>query len=153
MEVVKDMDLFSIPEIRLFLQVLLAGFLGALVGIERGYIGKEAGMRTFALTSIGACVFTILSRHGFLGVGGSVDPSRIAAGIVVGIGFLGAGVIVLRHSHVEGLTTASAIWSTGALGMAVGCGYYYLALITTLLMIIILAGMREMKIGNKEDEK
>ncbi len=139
------MDLFSIPEIRLLFQLLLAGLLGALIGIEREYIGKEAGTRTFALTSIGACLFTILSKYGFSEMGGSFDPSRVAAGIVVGIGFLGGGVIIFRQSHLEGLTTASAIWSTGALGMAVGCGCYYLALITALLMIIILAGIREMK--------
>jgi len=140
------MDILSIPEVQFFIQLFLAFLLGALIGIERAYIGKEAGTRTFALISLGSALFTILSRQGFLDVGGSVDPSRIAAGIVVGIGFLGSGVILFREAQIEGLTTAAALWSAGAIGMAVGAQFFTLAIIATFIIIIVLSIMRRLKI-------
>jgi putative Mg2+ transporter-C (MgtC) family protein len=147
------MDLLAITEVRFFLQILLAFFLGSLIGAEREHIGKAAGMRTLALVAVGSTLFTILSREGFLGISSALDPSRIAAGIVVGIGFLGAGVIIFRGDRVEGLTTAAALWSVGAIGMAVGCQFYSLAAIATLVIIIILTLLKEIKIEEKVPKK
>lgn len=147
------MDILVIPEIQFLLQLLLAFFLGGLIGAEREYIGKAAGIRTFSLVSLGAALFTILSREGFLGISDSFDPSRIAASIVIGIGFLGAGVIVFREGKIEGLTTAAALWSVGAIGMAVGCQFYSLAVIATLIIIIVLALMKEIKLEEKKNQK
>ncbi len=150
------MDIFIIPEIQFFLQLLLSFFLGSLIGIERERIGKEAGLRTFSLVAVGSTLFTILSKEGFLGISSSFDPSRIAAGIVMGIGFLGAGIIVFREGHIEGLTTAAALWSTGAVGMAVGCQFYSFAAIATLIIIIILTlgkGEKKKEIKKEADKK
>ncbi|HOK94472.1 MAG TPA: MgtC/SapB family protein [Candidatus Pacearchaeota archaeon] len=150
------MDIFAIPEIQFFLQLLLSFFLGSLIGVERERIGKEAGLRTFSLVAVGSTLFTILSKEGFLGISSSFDPSRIAAGIVMGIGFLGAGIIVFREGHIEGLTTAAALWSTGAVGMAVGCQFYSFAAIATLIIIIILTlgkGEKKKEIKKEADKK
>jgi putative Mg2+ transporter-C (MgtC) family protein len=147
------MDILAIPEVRFFLQLILAFFLGALIGMEREYIGKAAGMRTFSLVAIGSALFTILSREGFLGIGVGFDPSRVAAGIVIGIGFLGAGIIIFRDYHIEGLTTAAALWSVGAIGMAIGCQFYSLAVIATLIIIITLVFMKEVKVEKKAKRK
>ncbi|HOK35616.1 MAG TPA: MgtC/SapB family protein [Candidatus Pacearchaeota archaeon] len=150
------MDIFIIPEIQFFLQLLLSFFLGSLIGVERERIGKEAGLRTFSLVAVGSTLFTILSKEGFLGISSSFDPSRIAAGIVMGIGFLGAGIIVFREGHIEGLTTAAALWSTGAVGMAVGCQFYSFAAIATLIIIIILTlgkGEKKKEIKKEADKK
>jgi len=150
------MDIFAIPEIQFFLQLLLSFFLGSLIGVERERIGKEAGLRTFSLVAVGSTLFTILSKEGFLGISSSFDPSRIAAGIVMGIGFLGAGIIVFREGHIEGLTTAAALWSTGAVGMAVGCQFYSFAAIATLIIIIILTlgkGGKKKEIKKEADKK
>lgn len=146
------MDVLTIPEVRFFLQLLLAFFLGSLIGVERERIGKEAGIRTFSLVAVGSTLFTILSKEGFLGIGNSFDPSRIAAGIVIGIGFLGAGIIIFRDGHVEGLTTAAALWSVGAVGMAIGCQFYSLAAIATLIIIIILTVAKEVKVKEKSSQ-
>jgi len=145
------MDILSIPEVQFFIQLFVAFLLGALIGIEREYIGKQAGMRTFALISLGSALFTILSRQGFLDAGGSVDPTRIAAGIVVGIGFLGSGVIIFRGAQIEGLTTAAALWSVGAVGMAVGAQFFSLAIIATFIIIIVLSIMRGLKIEDRKE--
>ncbi len=146
------MDIFNIPEVGFILKILLAFFLGSLIGAERKYTGKEAGMRTFSLVTISSTLFTILSREGFVGISDAFDPSRIAAGIVMGIGFLGAGVIILKENHIEGLTTAAALWSAGGIGIAVGCGFYSLAAITTLVIILILTLMKDVKIEKKTDK-
>lgn len=147
------MDILSIPAFQYFFQLVLALVLGVLIGIEREYIGKAAGMRTFSLVSLASALFTILSREGFLGIEGSMDPSRIAAGIVVGIGFLGSGIIISKGGKIEGLTTAAAFWSSGAVGMAVGCQSYVLAIIATVIIIFVLAVMKEVKIEGKNTEE
>jgi len=119
----------------------LAIFLGLAIGFEREYLAKKsAGTRTYALICFGSCLFTLISRFGFLKESSlaGVDPSRIAAGIVVGIGFLGAGVIILHHDKVLGLTTAASIWTASAIGMTLGVGWVKLALFGTLLMIFVL---------------
>lgn len=146
------MDILNMPEIDFILKILLAFFLGSLIGAERKHTGKEAGIRTFSLVTIGSALFTILSREGFLGISSAFDPSRIAAGIVMGIGFLGAGVIVFRENRIEGLTTAATLWVAGGIGMAVGCGFYSFAAITTLIIILILTIMKDVKIEKKTDK-
>ena len=140
-------------------QLFLAGLLGGLVGIEREYKGKEAGFRTYTLVSVGSTLFTIISNESvfpFLGISGIiVDPSRIVGQIVVGIGFLGAGLIVFRQSHLEGLTTATGLWVTAAIGTAIGFHLYFPAIFVSFLTILILAGLGivEEKIFGKRTKK
>ena len=113
--------------------LLLAVLLGAVVGTEREAIHKPAGLRTHMLVSLGSCLFTIVS------IGFSIDPARIAAGIVAGIGFIGAGTIWAEKDKVQGITTAASLWATAAIGLTVGIGDYPLAATVTLLVFIILA--------------
>ena len=115
-------------------QSLLSILLGALLGWQRHRIGKSAGARTFALVSFGSTLFTILSVNVF-----STDPARIAAQILTGIGFIGAGTIIHKKNAVEGLTTAAGLWAVAAVGMAVGFGWYWQATIAAILMFAILA--------------
>lgn len=117
--------------------MVLAVFLGGVVGYQRQQRGKAAGIRTHALVTLGATLFTILSRFGF-GQGEAMDPSRVAAQVVVGIGFLGAGMILHQKDRVIGLTTAAGLWAAAALGMAIGVGWYAIAAVATLFMLAIL---------------
>lgn len=112
-------------DLDMFLRLLMAVALGSVIGIERAFRDKPAGFRTNILICVGACVFTISSSAV---AGGNVDPSRIAAQIVSGVGFLGAGAIIRDAKGVVGLTTAATIWSVAALGMAAGLGEYKLAM-------------------------
>src|SRR3989338_3218948 len=98
-------------------RILLATILGFIIGFERFYKHKEAGIRTHALVAMGAALFTAISIFGFEG-GGMRDPARVAAQIVVGIGFIGAGLIFLKGHEVRGLTTAAGVWAAAAIGMA-----------------------------------
>lgn len=115
-------------------QVLLAVVFGGLLGWQRGRRGKSAGIRTYALVAAGSALFTILSLNAF----GGGETSRVAAQIVTGIGFLGAGLILHRENRVEGLTTAAGLWMAAAVGMAVGVRFYMLAAITTLVSLFLL---------------
>ena len=118
------------------LRLLLAAALGAIIGYQRERAGKPAGLRTHILICIGAALFTVGSLYGF-GVG--ADPSRIAAGIVAGIGFIGAGAIIRREGGiVEGLTTAATIWAVAAIGLAAGAGLYLVSAVTTAVISIVL---------------
>jgi putative Mg2+ transporter-C (MgtC) family protein len=122
-------------ELEMVLRLLLAKFLGAVVGFQREYSGKEAGLRTNILICLGSALFTVLSIYAFPGS----DPSRIAAGIATGIGFIGAGVILHRlGGEVVGLTSAATIWAVAAIGMAAGAGMYYIAPAATILVTITL---------------
>ncbi len=131
-------------EFQIVCQLLLATFLGALIGLEREYKRKEAGLQTYSLVALGTCLFTIISFalfNSFLAETGiSFDPSRIIQAIAIGIGFIGAGVIFRQTSGIIGLTTAAGLWTTAAIGIAVGAGLYFLATLTTILAILILAG-------------
>ena len=129
-------------------QMLFAAFLGALVGWQRGIRGKAAGGRTYALVSAGACLFTTISLHGFIGG----DPTRIAGQVVVGIGFLGAGAILQRQRQVLGLTTAAGLWISAAIGMSVGVQLYLLALAAALLMLGVLLINEEKIVQHIEDK-
>lgn len=121
----------------MILRFLLAAGLGAGVGYQRERAGKAAGLRTHILVSSGAALFTLVSIFGF---SGAVDISRVAAGVVVGIGFIGAGVILRgqREKEVAGLTTAATIWTTAAIGLAVGTGMYLLSVIATAVTVGVL---------------
>lgn len=119
----------------IFAMVLAIAF-GGILGLQRQKQGKAAGMRTYALVTLGATLFTLLSRYGF-GFGDEVDPSRVAAQIVVGIGFLGAGLILHQKNRVIGLTTAAGLWATAALGMVIGVGWYAIAAVATVFMLTI----------------
>lgn len=115
-----------------FLNLVLAVVLGAIVGIERELAHRPAGLRTHMLVSLGACLFTIVS------ISFSTDPARIAAAIVAGIGFIGAGSIWAEKDKVRGITTASSLWATAAIGLTAGIGDYPLAIAVTLLVCAIL---------------
>ncbi|MEC3875500.1 MgtC/SapB family protein [Chryseobacterium salviniae] len=116
------------------LLIFISVVLGILIGAEREYRNKSAGLRTFILICFGSCLFTILSIK--IGVD---DPDRIAANIITGIGFLGAGVIFKGDNKIDGITTATTIWATASIGMAVGSGYVYLAFLGTVLILLILS--------------
>lgn len=126
------------------IRIALAGVLGAAVGLERELRAKEAGTRTHFLVSMGSALFTILSQYGFdesLKVYSSLasfDPSRIAAQVVTGIGFIGAGTIIFQKHVVKGLTTAAGLWVTAAIGMTVATGLYALAIGSTILVLCCL---------------
>jgi len=116
-------------------QILLAIFLGGFLGGQREKIGKSAGPRTYGLVSAGTALFTLLSLSAF-GLG---DPARVAAQVITGIGFIGAGVILHKHGGVvEGVTTAAGLWAVAAVGMAVGAGWYIQAIIVTFIMLLVL---------------
>ncbi len=116
------------------LRLVVALTLGAIVGLERERQERAAGLRTVTMVSLGSCLFTIIGAYGFP----NTDPSRVAAQIVTGIGFLGAGTIFLRKDLVRGLTTAATIWTVAAIGMAAGTAQYFEAAFTTLLILGVL---------------
>ncbi|MEI8278977.1 MAG: MgtC/SapB family protein [Bacteroidota bacterium] len=118
----------------ILIKLLLAILVGGIIGMEREYRSKSAGFRTLILISFGAALFTIFS----ISLGGTESATRIAANIVVGIGFIGAGVIFKEGIRVNGITTAATIWVTAALGMGIGAGYYWVSIIGALLVVVIL---------------
>jgi len=136
--------LININELKIALQLVIAALLGGAIGLEREYWRKAAGLRTHMLVSLGACLFTILSREAFSEFIGktSYDPTRIASTIIVGIGFIGAGVIMQARGRVKGLTTAAGIWLAAAIGMAIGCHFYIIAFFTTIIAVAILLFVR-----------
>lgn len=119
-------------------QLVLAAFLGGLIGLERERGHRPAGLRTFMLVSVGSALFTILSIYAFPSPTGMRDTARVAAQIVAGIGFLGAGTVWRAQNAVKGLTTAAGLWVAAAIGMAVGAGFSLLATAATILVLIIL---------------
>jgi putative Mg2+ transporter-C (MgtC) family protein len=129
------------------LRLLVAALLGAVVGIEREVHGHQAGMRTHMLVSLGSAIFTVLSIYGFNAVPGSSnpDPTRIAAQVVTGIGFLGAGAILKFGTNIRGLTTAASLWLVAAIGMAAGAGFWMGAVIATVVALISLRPLEWMK--------
>ena len=118
--------------------LLLAAFLGYIIGLDREHRDQPAGLRTHMLVCLGACLFTLLSKYGFNGN----DNARVASNVVVGIGFLGAGVIIERRGTPHHLTTAANIWAAAAVGMAVGVGAWFLATAAAVLIWIVLAVIR-----------
>lgn len=122
------------------IRLLVAGVLGAVIGLEREYRAKEAGYRTHFLVSLGSALMMIVSKYGFADIlsdtGVGLDPSRIAAQVVSGIGFIGAGTIIIQRQFVRGLTTAAGVWATAGIGLAAGAGMYSLGVAATILTLI-----------------
>lgn len=131
----------SLDALWLILRIFLAGLCGFLIGYERKTRSKEAGIRTHAIVCMAACIMMIVSKYGFadqaIGSGGvrGADSARIAAQVVSGIGFLGAGVIIYRRDMLHGITTAAGIWATSGIGLALGAGMYVIGVASTLLLI------------------
>ena len=126
-------------------ELLLAFVLSALIGLERQLRRHSAGIRTQAIVGTSAALFVLVSKYGFMDVLSEhvqLDPSRVAAQVVTGIGFLGAGLILTRHGAVRGLTTAASVWETAAIGMAAGAGLWLLALVVTALHFVITFGVQ-----------
>ena len=123
--------------LEMILRLLLAAVLGTAIGYQRKRAGKPVGIRTYVLIALGAALFTVVSIFGFSGVG---DPSRVAAGVVIGIGFIGAGVIFRgpQAGEVTGLTTAASMWAAAAVGLAAGAGLYLISAVATLLIVVSL---------------
>ena len=118
------------------LRILCAALAGGLIGFERHSQSKEAGIRTHAIVAMGAAVIMIISKYGFIDVKPG-DPARLAAQVVSGIGFLGAGIIFVRHNIIQGMATAAGIWTTSAIGLAFGSGMYLIGGFTGILVVII----------------
>ena len=144
----ENIDLNNIATIvfRIFLAVVLA----FAPGVERELTGKFAGLRTHILVCVGACVFTLLSIYGFkmhetVGVIGTNDPARIAAQVITGIGFIGAGTVMRNGGNVFGITTAATLWVCAAIGMSCGCGEYIIAIITSVATLIVLVSIRRLE--------
>lgn len=148
------------------LRLFIAGVLGAVVGLDREYRAKEAGYRTHFLVSLGSALIMIVSQYGFQQVilenSVSLDPSRVAAQVVSGIGFIGAGTIIIQKQFVRGLTTAVGIWATAGIGLAIGAGMYGIGVAATILTLIGLEllsfifkslGMKSSMIVFSTDEK
>lgn len=125
-----------LSDLELTQRLLLAALLGGLLGLEREWRNKDAGLRTNILITIGSALFTLMSIE--LTDGAKGDPSRVAAQIVTGIGFLGAGAIMRTNGGVQGLTTAATIWVNAAIGVAVGGGEYHIAVLATGITLIVL---------------
>ncbi|MFK5240998.1 MgtC/SapB family protein, partial [Lactococcus lactis] len=122
------------------IRLILAGVCGYAIGYERNSRSKNAGTRTHLIVALSAALMIIVSKYGFMDIisthGVNLDPSRIAAQIVSGIGFLGAGMIFVHNQSVNGLTTAAGIWATSGIGMAIGSGLYFIGIVATLLILL-----------------
>ncbi|MEN8512315.1 MgtC/SapB family protein [Burkholderia sp. RS02] len=139
-----------LSNLELVMRLVLAAALGSVIGFERERLSWAAGLRTHMLVCVGSTLIMIVSAFGFADVLGSsehivLDPSRIAAQVVSGIGFLGAGSILLRGEIVRGLTTAASLWSVAAIGLAVGGGLYVASISATIIILIILAGIKPLE--------
>ncbi|EAE7349565.1 MgtC/SapB family protein [Listeria monocytogenes] len=122
------------------LRLVVAGLLGAIIGLDREIRAKEVGFRTHFLVSLGSALIMIVSQYGFSEIATmqnvSFDPSRVAAQVVSGIGFIGAGTIIIQKKFVRGLTTAAGLWATAGIGLAIGAGMYWVGIAATLLTLI-----------------
>ncbi|MEK7576024.1 MAG: MgtC/SapB family protein [Patescibacteria group bacterium] len=150
------MENFTITNLEIFTRLLLAIILGGALGIERSMAGKTAGMRTYSIVSMGAAMFVIISNIVSLQyVNFSFDPLRMASQVIVGIGFIGAGLIIFREEKISGLTTAAGLWVSAGIGMATGFGLYALAIIATALTLFIFIALWfvEKKIQRSIDKK
>jgi putative Mg2+ transporter-C (MgtC) family protein len=128
-------------QLTLTLHLSLATLLSAVIGLNREHHHKSAGLRTHMLTGFGACLFTLISVHGF----SAGDPTRVASNVVTGIGFLSGGIIVQRKNETYDLTTAAGVWATAAIGMAVGVGFWFIAIFATLMLWLTLAILQRLK--------
>ena len=138
-------------EYEMIIRLVIALFLGALIGIERVHAGKSAGIRTLGLVSLGSALFIVVSELVLNNYGAvDADPLRVAAQIVTGIGFLGAGMIIFKEDHISNLTTAAGVWVAAAIGVATGFGLYALAVAVTTLVIITFSVMLRLELFLKK---
>lgn len=153
------MELFAVSDFELMMRLTFAVLLGLLIGAERSRVGKRAGMRTYALVSLGACLFITIS--GVVAVrfaeSFTFDPLRVASQVVVGIGFLGAGVIFVQRNELTGLTTAAGLWVVAAIGAACAYSMYAIAAYVTFLTLFIFEALwyieeRFVRIAEKSDD-
>jgi putative Mg2+ transporter-C (MgtC) family protein len=139
----------TMSNLEMLIRLCTAAALGSLIGFERERLLWAAGIRTHMLVCVGSCLIMIVSQYGFANVLAQqntvLDPSRVAAQVVSGIGFLGAGAILARGEIVKGLTTAASIWTVAAVGLAVGGGLYLAASASTVIILIILAGIKPLE--------
>jgi putative Mg2+ transporter-C (MgtC) family protein len=144
-----NMDWGQLPFQDMVLRLFAATLLGGMLGFERERLERSAGFRTHALVSVASALFMIVSTYGFPvppgDAAGALDPSRIAAQVVSGIGFLGAGVIIFRENTIRGLTTAASIWAVAGVGLAAGGGLFGAAVMGTAFMLLISAGLRPLE--------
>jgi putative Mg2+ transporter-C (MgtC) family protein len=141
-----DINMGALPFWEMVLRLAVATILGGLVGLERERLERAAGLRTHALVSVASALMMVVSTYGFPsmidGVAVGLDPSRLAAQVVSGIGFLGAGVIIFRENSVRGLTTAATVWAVAGVGLAAGGGLFALAIVGTGFMLLVQAGLK-----------
>lgn len=131
-------QIFVNQNLMYLIRLFVAGLCGVIIGFERTNRAKEAGLRTHCIVAIASCLMMLVSIYGFMNIPNIVnrDPARIAAQIVSGIGFLGAGMVFVKHQMISGLTTAAGIWATAGIGMAIGCGMYVVGVAGTLLILL-----------------
>ena len=135
------------PEINAVVEVAIAALLGAFIGVERSLAGKTAGMRTYALVSMGSCLLcavSILVTSRYIGLT-MFDPLRVAAAVVMGVGFIGSGLVVRNENMPVGLTTSAGVWVAAAIGITVAFGYHILAIATTIFIIAIFGGLSKIE--------
>ena len=134
-------------QLDLFLRIFLAVLCGAIIGYERSQRLKAAGIRTHILVSAASALFIIISKYGFNDIlnysNVELDPSRVAAQVVSGISFIGAGTILIKNQNINGLTTAAGLWITSGVGMALGSGLYFIGILSAILIVIIQYFLRE----------
>ena len=136
-----DLSALEVGPVEVLLRLLCALLVGAIIGTEREYTHRPAGMRTHMLVALGACVVMVTSQmifHQYRAYGATPDPARLSAQVITGVGFLGAGTIMREGPSIKGLTTAASVWAVACLGIAIGGGYYFLGLAGTAGMMIIL---------------
>ena len=138
------MVLREVTLLAIVLRLVCAIIIGGLIGLERGMKNRPAGLRTYMLVSVGACLIMLTNQYLFQ-VSGSGDPMRLGAQVVSGIGFLGAGtIIVTKHNQIKGLTTAAGLWAAAGVGLALGVGFYEAALTAGLLIFFVLTGLQRL---------
>lgn len=128
-----------VSNLELIFRILASAIIGGIIGLEREINNRSAGLRTHILVTMGASLIMLVSTQGFPGMEGSFDPSRIAAQVVSGVGFLGAGTILISGQEIKGLTTAASLWVCAGLGLAIGAGYYLGGLVTVIIVYITLS--------------
>ena len=134
------MNDYILVQLEYIVRVLVAGFCGAMIGYERKNKLKEAGIRTHFIVALTSALIIIISKYGFYDIIGTpgigLDPARVAAQVVSGVGFLGAGLIFVRNQSIIGLTTAAGMWATAGIGLAIGCGLYLLGIVSSIIILI-----------------
>ena len=147
-------SLHDLNIISVVVRILLSVLAGSCIGFERGRYGRAAGLRTHILIALGACMSSMVGTYMVTEIGVGGDPSRIASGVVSGIGFLCAGIILIKsNSKVTGLTTAAAMWATATVGLAIGAGFYSAGIIATVVLFLCLTFMTVVEIRQKRDRR